>query len=82
MLLQTKRGQPRPLEEGEMLFFTTNPDNRGNKIDIRQADPHFHISAVNLDPGQYPFRGGLIYHNGERRTVFTEDSCNLIVRRP
>ncbi len=74
--------QPRPLYEGEQLFFETDPDSEGNSISIEQADIHFHISAVPLTPGQYPFKAGIIYSTGERRTVFHSGESVLYVVAP
>ena len=77
-----KKLYPRPLYEGEKLFFTTDADNNGNFINIEQADIHFKISEVILTPGQYPFRAGIIYSTGDRQTVFSSGDSVLVVRRP
>lgn len=77
-----QRLHPRPLYEGEKLFFITDTDSSGTSINIEQADIHFKIDAVELSPGQYPFRAGLIYSTGDRKTVFDASDSVLTVRRP
>ena len=72
---------PRPLYEGEELFFITDEDSEGRKIEITQADNHFEISSVDLTPGQYPFRAGIIFSTGEHKTVFDAADSVLTVRR-
>ena len=76
-----KKLYPRPLYEGEKLFFITDADGNGHSINIEQADVHFTVSAVDLQPGQYPFRAGIIYSTGDRRTVFPSTESVLVVRR-
>ena len=75
-------GVDRPLYAGEQVFFITDEDKNGNKISITQSDLHFIVSSVPLPPGQYPFRAGLIFSNGERQIVFDPQESAIEVRRP
>ena len=73
--------EPRPLCEGEEMFFETDKDAYGRSISIRQANVHFEVPAVNLQPGRYPFRAGIIFSTGDRKTVFSPENSELTVRR-
>lgn len=75
-------GEDRPLYEGETVFFKTDKDKDGNDLDLTQADLHFVISEVELSPGQYPFRAGIIFATGERQIVFDPKESVIVVGRP
>ena len=81
-ILLKENCQPRPLYEGEQLFFETDEDDLGNSINLVQDNIHFHIDAVALTPGQYPFKAGIIYSTGERTTVFHSGESVLYVNSP
>lgn len=75
-------GVERPLYAGEQVFFITDEDKNKKSISITQSDLHFVISSVDLSPGQYPFRAGLILSGGERQIVFDPAESVIEVRRP
>lgn len=75
-------GVERPLYEGETVFFITDEDREGNRLNITQNDLHFVIESVPLSPGQYPFRAGLNLSGGERQIVFDAKESVIVVGRP
>lgn len=77
-----RTGEERPLYEGELAFFETDPGEDGFTISLVQPDLHFSISEVGLSPGQYPFRAGIIFSTGTRKTVFDSKESVLVVGRP
>lgn len=77
--------KPRALYDGEQAFFETDPENdkdpESKRISITQPSLHFTIPSVDLAPGQYPFRAGVILEGGERQTVFYASESVLMVGR-
>ena len=69
--------QTRPLYDGESLFFEVL--NAGAEYNVVQTDHHFTFPHVNLSPGNYPFRAGLIFADGTTRTFFPSTSSQLAV---
>lgn len=76
LIFEDSTGQEFQPVEGDKFFFEVEIPNAEN-LEIEQAENHFKIQQIELEPGNYPFAAGVIFASGDRLTIFKKQE-NLL----
>lgn len=85
VIVKDSEGNDYEMQEGDELYFLAakrdDPDATAPIIRMAQADSHFKIKKLDLEPGMYEFEFGIRFANGDEHPIVRRDEGTFTVYR-